>query len=183
MTVHVERMRANLELTHGALFSQRALTALVESGMTRDDAYRLVQEAAQGAWDTGTPFRELLAERGAGARPRRGARPGRLPRHVPERDRAARPARGLISAARTRSRVVPPRGREGDVAPHRLLELRRGGPQLDRREDRLDRDPHLELGEGGADAAAGAAAERDPRVGLRAASPRKRSGRNANGSG
>jgi adenylosuccinate lyase len=63
MTVHVERMRANLELTHGALFSQRALTALIESGMTRDDAYRLVQEAAQGAWDTGTPFRELLAER------------------------------------------------------------------------------------------------------------------------
>jgi adenylosuccinate lyase len=62
MTVHADRMRANLELTHGALFSQRALTALIESGMTRDDAYRLVQEAAQAAWDTGTPFRELLAE-------------------------------------------------------------------------------------------------------------------------
>ena len=40
MTVHADRMRENLELTHGALFSQRALTALVESGMTRDDAYR-----------------------------------------------------------------------------------------------------------------------------------------------
>ena len=63
MAVHAERMRANLDLTHGALFSQRALTALIESGMTRDDAYRLVQEAAQEAWDTGTPFRELLAER------------------------------------------------------------------------------------------------------------------------
>jgi adenylosuccinate lyase len=63
MTVHADRMRANLELTHGALFSQRALTALIESGMTRDDAYRLVQQAAQNAWDTGTPFRELLAER------------------------------------------------------------------------------------------------------------------------
>jgi adenylosuccinate lyase len=62
MTVHEDRMRANLELTHGALFSQRALTALIESGMTRDDAYRLVQGAAQEAWDTGTPFRELLAE-------------------------------------------------------------------------------------------------------------------------
>jgi adenylosuccinate lyase len=62
MTVHPDRMRANLELTHGALFSQRALTALIESGMTRDDAYRLVQEAAQAAWDTGTPFRDLLAE-------------------------------------------------------------------------------------------------------------------------
>jgi adenylosuccinate lyase len=60
MTVHADRMRQNLELTHGAIFSQRALTALVESGMTRDDAYRLVQKAAQEAWDTGTPFRELL---------------------------------------------------------------------------------------------------------------------------
>ena len=62
MTVHPERMRANLELTHGALFSQRALTALIESGMTRDEAYRLVQEAAQEAWDEGTPFRDLLGE-------------------------------------------------------------------------------------------------------------------------
>jgi adenylosuccinate lyase len=62
MRVNEERMRENLGLTHGALFSQRALTALVESGMTRDDAYRVVQENAQRAWDTGTEFRELLAE-------------------------------------------------------------------------------------------------------------------------
>jgi adenylosuccinate lyase len=61
MTVHADRMRENLELTHGALFSQRALTALVESGMARDDAYRLVQESAQRAWDEGTSFRELIA--------------------------------------------------------------------------------------------------------------------------
>jgi adenylosuccinate lyase len=60
MTVRTDRMRENLELTHGALFSQRALTALVESGMTRDDAYRVVQENAQQAWDSGTHFRELL---------------------------------------------------------------------------------------------------------------------------
>jgi adenylosuccinate lyase len=60
MTVHTDRMRHNIELTHGALFSQRALTALVESGMSRDDAYRLVQEAAQRAWDEGTSFRELI---------------------------------------------------------------------------------------------------------------------------
>jgi adenylosuccinate lyase len=61
MTVHTDRMRENIELTHGALFSQRALTALVESGMTRDNAYRLVQESAQRAWDEGTSFRELIA--------------------------------------------------------------------------------------------------------------------------
>jgi adenylosuccinate lyase len=53
-------MRANLEATSGALFSQRALLALVEGGLSRDDAYRIVQENAQRAWDTGTPFKELL---------------------------------------------------------------------------------------------------------------------------
>jgi adenylosuccinate lyase len=61
MTVHPDRMLENIELTHGALFSQRALTALIESGMTRDDAYRLVQESAQRAWDEETSFRELIA--------------------------------------------------------------------------------------------------------------------------
>jgi adenylosuccinate lyase len=62
MTVNADRMRANLDATHGALYSQRALLALVEAGRSRDDAYRLVQEAAQRAWDDGIEFRELLAE-------------------------------------------------------------------------------------------------------------------------
>jgi len=62
MIVRADRMRENLELTHGALFSQRALTALVESGMKRDDAYRLVQESAQRAWDKGIEFKQLIAE-------------------------------------------------------------------------------------------------------------------------
>jgi adenylosuccinate lyase len=62
MTVHEERMRENLNATHGALYSQRALLALVEAGRSRDDAYRTVQEAAQRAWDEGTEFRDLLAE-------------------------------------------------------------------------------------------------------------------------
>ena len=60
LTVDAERMRANLKLTHGALFSQRVLLALVAGGMSRDDAYFGVQRAAQQAWDTGTPLRELL---------------------------------------------------------------------------------------------------------------------------
>jgi adenylosuccinate lyase len=60
MVVHEERMRRNLELTHGALYSQRALLAIVESGRSRDDAYRIVQQAAQQAWDEETPFRDLL---------------------------------------------------------------------------------------------------------------------------
>ncbi|MFY9487659.1 MAG: adenylosuccinate lyase [Solirubrobacterales bacterium] len=61
MTVHTERMLSNLEVTHGALFSQRALLALVDTGMTRDEAYRITQRNAQQAWDTGTHFRDLLA--------------------------------------------------------------------------------------------------------------------------
>ncbi len=94
LVVDEQRMLANLELTHGALFSQRVLLALVEGDvapagsshdgghpegrrqarergrapMVRDDAYRIAQELAQRAWDEGTPLRELLAadERAAG---------------------------------------------------------------------------------------------------------------------
>ncbi|NLT05749.1 MAG: adenylosuccinate lyase [Solirubrobacterales bacterium] len=62
MVVFPERMRANIGATHGALFSQRALLALVESGRSRDDAYRIVQANAQRAWDEGIEFRDLLAE-------------------------------------------------------------------------------------------------------------------------
>ncbi len=61
MTIDAERMEENLELTHGALFSQRVLLALVERGMSRDEAYRIAQEMAQRAWDERVPLRELLA--------------------------------------------------------------------------------------------------------------------------
>jgi len=66
LVVHPDRMRANLDLTHGALFSQRVLLALVERGYSRDEAYRIVQEDAQRAWDSGTHLRELLAARDLG---------------------------------------------------------------------------------------------------------------------
>jgi adenylosuccinate lyase len=61
MVVDVERMRSNLELTHGALCSQRILLALVLSGMERDRAYRIVQQATQRAWDEGVALRDLLS--------------------------------------------------------------------------------------------------------------------------
>jgi adenylosuccinate lyase len=61
MVVDADRMRENLELTHGALFSQRVLLALVDRGLSRDDAYRAVQRLAQQAIDQRTPLRELLA--------------------------------------------------------------------------------------------------------------------------
>jgi adenylosuccinate lyase len=60
MRVHPDRMRDNVELTHGALFSQSVLSALIEAGATRDDAYRVVQRNAQRAWDERRQFRELL---------------------------------------------------------------------------------------------------------------------------
>ena len=66
MVVDVDRMRENLELTHGALFSQRVLLALVESGMSRDDAYRVVQRLAQQAIDARVHMRDLLAADAAG---------------------------------------------------------------------------------------------------------------------
>jgi adenylosuccinate lyase len=62
MRVYPDRMRENLELTHGALFSQTVLTALIESGLSRDEAYRVVQRNAQRAWDERRPFRELLEQ-------------------------------------------------------------------------------------------------------------------------
>jgi adenylosuccinate lyase len=62
MTIHPGRMLENLDATHGALYSQRALLALVEAGWSRDDAYRTVQQAAQRAWSEGIHFRVLLAD-------------------------------------------------------------------------------------------------------------------------
>jgi adenylosuccinate lyase len=67
MVVDPERMRENLDLTHGALFSQRLLLALVEQGQTRDEAYRIVQQLAQRALDERVPLRQLLSADPAGA--------------------------------------------------------------------------------------------------------------------
>jgi adenylosuccinate lyase len=68
MVVNEERMRENLGLTYGAIFSQRVLLALVQQGWTRDDAYRVVQRLTQRALEERTPLRDLLAaeEDGAG---------------------------------------------------------------------------------------------------------------------
>ena len=63
MVVPDDRMAKNLDLTCGALFSKRALLAIIDTGLQRDEAYRIVQETAQQAWDSGTPLRDLLAER------------------------------------------------------------------------------------------------------------------------
>jgi adenylosuccinate lyase len=66
MVVHADRMAENIGLTYGALFSQRVLLALIAGGMQRDEAYRIVQESAQRAWDERTPLRGLLEQRDLG---------------------------------------------------------------------------------------------------------------------
>ena len=60
LRVHPERMRANLEAGGGLVYSPGVLLALVERGLSRDDAYRLVQTAAAEAWDGGKDFRAEL---------------------------------------------------------------------------------------------------------------------------
>jgi adenylosuccinate lyase len=62
MVVHVDRMRSNLDASHGLVFSQSVLLALVESGMTRDDAYRAVQRSAMRSWDEARSFAEILRD-------------------------------------------------------------------------------------------------------------------------
>ena len=60
LVVRAERMRENLDAGHRLYFSQRLLLALVEAGLSRDDAYRLVQRHAMRAWDEGLDFPELV---------------------------------------------------------------------------------------------------------------------------
>lgn len=62
LVVHPDRMIGNLDASHGLVFSQPVLLALVERGVARDDAYRLVQRAAMRTWEEARPFREVLAE-------------------------------------------------------------------------------------------------------------------------
>ena len=58
--VNVDRMRANVESTGGAIFSQRVMLALVEAGMDRQEAYKLVQRHALAVWDSGGHLRDRL---------------------------------------------------------------------------------------------------------------------------
>ena len=60
LVVDPEKMRANLDLGGGIVFSQRVLLALVEKGMARDDAYLVVQAAGLRAWDEGEDFKALV---------------------------------------------------------------------------------------------------------------------------
>jgi adenylosuccinate lyase len=60
LVVNRDNMSSNLEATMGLVFSQQVLLALIDKGFLREDAYRLVQEAAMDAWQRRIPFKELL---------------------------------------------------------------------------------------------------------------------------
>ena len=62
MRVNADRMIENLNSSFGLVFSQAVLLALVDAGLSRDDAYRLVQRNAMATWEQRRPFKELLAE-------------------------------------------------------------------------------------------------------------------------
>jgi len=60
LQVFPQRMQTNLDASFGLVFSQPVLLSLVQSGLSRDDAYRIVQDNAMKAWQEAVPFRTLL---------------------------------------------------------------------------------------------------------------------------
>ena len=103
LVVYPDRMERNLWASHGLFFSHRLLLALVESGLERDEAYKLVQRNAMRAWDEERDFPELVrgdcrahgAPRRSGARRRlRSRRDRRQPRHDVRPPQPSRPEGG-----------------------------------------------------------------------------------------
>jgi adenylosuccinate lyase len=60
LTVFPENMKRNMDRTLGLIYSQRVLLALIDSGLTREEAYDLVQPKAMEAWEKQIPFRQLI---------------------------------------------------------------------------------------------------------------------------
>ena len=108
LVVDAARMRENLEASHGLVFSQRVLSALVAAGLERDAAYRLVQRNALRAWDEKRDFRALLRDDpevaarldetalARGLRPRRRPPPRRCRLRAP--DRSDQPTKEAVHA-------------------------------------------------------------------------------------
>jgi len=62
LVIYPERMMANINMTHGVIFSQMVLLSLIEKGATREDAYTIVQKNAMKSWHEGIEFKSLLAQ-------------------------------------------------------------------------------------------------------------------------
>ncbi|WP_045876747.1 adenylosuccinate lyase [Pseudofrankia sp. DC12] len=84
LVVDADRMRANLDATGGLVYTSAVLLELVETGLSREDAYAITQAAAMETWQTGVPFRETLRKHAAD----RG-----LPLDEPRLDEVSRPER------------------------------------------------------------------------------------------
>lgn len=62
LTVYPENMKRNIDKTYGVIFSQRVLLSLIDKGLSREKAYGIVQPLAMEAWETETPFKQLLEQ-------------------------------------------------------------------------------------------------------------------------
>ena len=62
LIIYPEKAKYNLDLLGGLVFSQRVLLALTQHGLSREDAYSLVQKNAMRVWETGKSFKETLLE-------------------------------------------------------------------------------------------------------------------------
>ena len=60
LRVYEDRMLSNMELTRGLLFSQKTMLLLVEKGMARENAYKIVQENSMSTWENNDDFRDLI---------------------------------------------------------------------------------------------------------------------------
>jgi len=67
LVVDADRMRANLDSSGGLIYTSSVLLELVETGLSREDAYAFVQQAAMATWERGAPFRAALTEQAAAA--------------------------------------------------------------------------------------------------------------------
>jgi adenylosuccinate lyase len=66
LVVFPDRMRQNLDVTHGLVYSQRVLLALIDAGLSREEAYGIVQRAAAQVWERGGDFGDAVGEAAGG---------------------------------------------------------------------------------------------------------------------
>src|SRR4028118_2236854 len=119
LVVDADRMRANLDLTGGLIYTSAVLLELVESGLSREDSYALVQGAAMETWSGGAPLRETRRARAAPARWGGAGRWGRgaaAPRSG-RRCARGRPRRGWPSTRPGWTRSAGPRATCANPAP------------------------------------------------------------------
>ena len=142
LVVFPERMRELVDSRGGIAFSQAVLLALVEAGMSRDEAYRVVQRAAAAAWDEGASFHDEIARTlrsPSGSTPRPSTRCSTRSGSSPTWGRCSSASRRWRSPARDT-------GRAGEGPRHlrggrRALAARRDRPDQRVRRDPADADP------------------------------------------